>query len=151
MAPTPTQISDLSDALKDISGAQHLTSDAVGDLLGHWAKSSRQAGAQFARAITIARPPAVREMVNKVIAALCTNLFPPLGVCKLLMELKAPKHNGFRALSQYANRRRDLMVLRGLGHAGVVRGTDLGPFTIPCAICPERAFKAEVGGAATPT
>ena len=143
MAPTPTQLSEFSECLKRIAGVDRVLSDPVGDLLGHWAMSSRQAGAQFARAIAIARPPAVRELVNSVLATFGKELYPPQGACELLLELKAPKHAGFRVLSQYLSCKREALVLQGFGGAGVVQGHDLGPFTIPRPICTENAFKAK--------
>ena len=98
MVPTPTQLSEVSECLKRTAGVDRVLSDPVGDLLGHWAMSSRQAGAQFARAIAIVRPPVVRELVNSILAAFGKELFPPKGACELLLELKAHVHHVLKLL-----------------------------------------------------
>ena len=135
LAPSSTEkdISLLSKAIWDLSGAANLKDERVGHYLATWALSCPLARRQFNNAVqhvnSATSTQTTGEACKAAVVAYAASLLPPTAMCELVLNMRAPK-SSCRTLSE-------LYTLRKLEYH---RTVPAGPYSRP--ICTERDFQA---------
>jgi hypothetical protein len=96
----PSDVDELSSALKKIAGARSLHDPKVIDLLSRWGASSPNTKHVLRKACEGALPKFLREVGQRAVDTYADILMGPRQVVDLLVSLRAPKRT-FRTLQQF--------------------------------------------------